>query len=162
MSRNPFADAQKPQHNKPSRINDINYIVTIRGYGPTVQAEINVPDQYAGLAKVRLVSVYLGSGGGYYEIRLDWGGVGPYQTDVWDTSLTSTPNALTNTLLLNDATNGYFGNAPSCTRILPVGPSRATLQFWDNVTGNIATFASSAYVAVQLEVTPVANKNDTN
>lgn len=162
--RNPFSDPQKPLHNKPQRINDVKYNVIIRGYGPSVTAALNLPNQYAGLANIRMVSQYLGGNAtSSYETRLHWGGVGPYQCDVWDQTL-STTKAIGpgQTVLLNSSSVETYGDAPSCTRILPVGPHTTKLEFWDLATGNLATFASTAYVAVQFEVTPLANKNDTN
>ena len=167
-SLNPFYDPQKPQHNRPQYINDVKYSVTLRGYGPTITALVNLPNQYAGLARIRLTSIWVppGVATSYYEVRVHWGSGAPYTTDVWDQNLTSTPQIVGAALTLSNIANDNFGTGISVTRYLPVGPHAVRIEFWDNATGAVATFSSTAvianYVAVQLEVTPLANKNDTN
>jgi hypothetical protein len=85
---------------------------------------------------------------------------------VWDQSLTSKPQIVGTALTLSNIANDNFVPGISVTRYLPVGPHTCRIEFWDNATGAVATFASDVnianYVAVQLEVTPLANKNDTN
>jgi hypothetical protein len=97
---------------------------------------------------------------------MTWGANAPYSTDVWDQSLSSKSIGPGTTLLLSTYVSDSFYPCSSLVRYLPVGPKELKIEFWDNSTGALATFASTAvianYVAVQLEVTPLANKNDTN